>query len=198
MYWAGKLCVPEGLCLEVTAAFHKLWGHVGVRRMVQEMKRRVEFPSSMSVEKMVTKIKSGCQICQQTEPPNWQVSRKIQMAPIPDRIFSSVCLDIFSMPPEVWCGIGYDCMLVCVDRLSGWIVAKPTQNVVLTAEKAAHLMMDDGWNIFGVPETVTSDQGPQFAGTWWKTMCSRLGIGKTLAKHTGHNPTGEPRWQESK
>ena len=59
------------------------------------------------------------------------------MAPIPDRIFSSVCLDIFSMPPEVWCGTSYDCMLVCVDRLSGWIVAKPTQKIGLTAEKAA-------------------------------------------------------------
>ena len=36
----------------------------------------------------------------------------------------------------------------------------------LTAEKAAHLMLDDGWDIEGIPHVVTSDQGPQFDGMW--------------------------------
>ena len=28
MYWAGKLCVPEDLVQELTAAYHHLWGHI--------------------------------------------------------------------------------------------------------------------------------------------------------------------------
>ena len=113
------------------------------------------------------------------------------MTPVPDRIFTSVCIDIFSMPPEKWLGVDYDCMVICVDRLTGWIVAKPTQKLGLTAEKAAHLMLDDGWSIYGIPQEVTSDQGPQFTGAWWKTMCHRLGIRQAYNK--AHRPQSNGR-----
>ena len=66
--------------------------------------------------------------------------------------------------------------MVCVDRHTGWILARPCQKLGLTAEKAAHLLLDNGWETFGVPAVITSDQGPQFVGQWWKTMCARLGI----------------------
>ena len=97
----------------------------------------------------------------------------------------SVCLDIFSMPN--WQGIDFDSILLCVDRLSGWITACPTQKLGLTAEKAAHLIMDRGWDFFGIPTTVHSDMGPQFIGQWWKTMCARLGI------HQTYSPPHRPR-----
>ena len=73
-------------------------------------------------------------------------------------------------------GKKFNSMLVCVDRLSGWVIARPTTKLGLTAEKAAHLVMDDGWDVFGIPAVITSDQGPQFVGQWWRTMCAHLGI----------------------
>ena len=191
MYWAGKLCIPEDKCLPVVDAYHRLWGHIGVKRMVQEIGRKCEFPTGVGIEKTVEAVKRGCQVCQQTEPPNWQVARKQNMTPIPAKVFTSVCIDIFSMPEEFWQGVRYDCIIVCVDRLSGWIIAKPTQKMGLTAEKAAHLMLDDGWNIYGVPQIVTSDQGPQFAGAWWKTMCKRLGIRQAFSQ--AHRPQSNGR-----
>ena len=65
---------------------------------------------------------------------------------------------------------------MCVDRLSGWIIARPCTKLGLTAERAAHLVMENGWETFGVPSVITSDQGSQFVGQWWRTMCARLGI----------------------
>ena len=62
----------------------------------------------------------------------------------------SVCLDVFAMPPTTWENTPYDSILLCVDRLSGWIVACPTQKVGLTAEKAAHLILHKGWGPFGI------------------------------------------------
>ena len=56
------------------------------------------------------------------------------------------------------------------------MIARPCCKVGLTGEKAAHLMLDNGWETFWVPSVVASDQGPQFASQWWKTMCGRLGI----------------------
>ena len=29
---------------------------------------------------------------------------------------------------------------------------------------------------FGIPSVITSDQGSQFVGQWWRTLCARLGI----------------------
>jgi hypothetical protein len=113
------------------------------------------------------------------------------MTPIPPRLFFSVSIDIFSLPSTVWEGQEFDCVVLCVDRLSGWMVAKPSQKLGLTSEKAAHLMMDDGWNIFGVPSIVTSDQGPQFAGMWWKTMCQRLGVRQAFSQ--AHRPQANGR-----
>ena len=70
----------------------------------------------------------------------------------------SVCLDIFSMPTTQWLGSDYDAILLCVDRLSGWITACPTLG--LTAENAAHLILDKGWEPFGIPATIHSDMAP--------------------------------------
>jgi hypothetical protein len=113
------------------------------------------------------------------------------MTPITPRILFSVSIDVFYLAPTEWAGQEYDCILLCVDRLSGWMIAKPALKLGLTAEKAAHLMMDDGWNIFGVPSIVTSDQGPHFVGAWWKTMCRRLGIRQVFSQ--AHRPQANGR-----
>jgi len=59
---------------------------------------------------------------------------------------------------------------------------QPTTHAHHTAEKAAHLLLDGGWTNWGIPTTVTSDQGPQFAGRWYRTMCGRLGIRQAFSQ----------------
>ena len=44
---------------------------------------------------------------------------------------------------------------------------------------------------FGIPSVITSDQGPQFASAWWKTMCARLGI--RMAYSQAHRPQANGR-----
>ena len=82
----------------------------------------------------------------------------------------------FANPPTAYRGQIYDSLVVCVDRLSGWIQAKPTQGRGLTAERTALLLLDGGWEIYGIPSHITCDQGPQFAGQWFRTLCAKLGI----------------------
>lgn len=95
------------------------------------------------------------------------------------------------MPPTLWDDTSYDAVLLCVDRLSGWLVACPTTKLGLTAEKAAHLMLEKHWDPFGPPAIVHSDMGPQFVGQWWLTMCSRLGI--TTTNSPPHRPRSNGR-----
>ena len=70
-------------------------------------------------------------------------------------------------------------------------MAAPTTKLGLSAEKAAHLILEKGWEPFGIPSTVHSDMGPQFAGAWWKTMCGRLGIHQTFSQP--HRPRANGR-----
>ena len=71
-----------------------------------------------------------------------------------------VCVYIFSMPTEEWLGVEYDCILLCVDRLSGWMLGHPSQKLGLTAEKAAHLLLDGGWGPWGYPTPLPLTRGP--------------------------------------
>ena len=57
-------------------------------------------------------------------------------------------------------------MMVCVDRLSGWMVVPPHDSKGLTVEEAARAMVERWWQPFGILSVVTSDQDPQFAGAF--------------------------------
>jgi transposase InsO family protein len=191
VYSDGKLCIPESLVADAFASLHENAGHLGAERLVAEAKRRYLLPKSVNQLQMATRVKRLCLTCQECEPPNWSLSQPIRMSPVPETIFSHICVDIFSMPTESFAGESFDCMVVWVDRLSGWILARPSQKRGLTAEKTASIMMDAGWDIFGVPNSITSDQGPQFAGKFFRTVCSRLGIRQAFSH--AYRPQGNGR-----
>jgi hypothetical protein len=176
IYHDALLCVPNSLAKEVLKQHHVNMGHCGVQTLLLEVRRRYEFEPTLDVEALIIKIRQGCFTCQASEVPNVNMESPIHMNPVVEGFMSSVALDIFDMPSTTWLGNPYDCVLLCVDRASGWIVARPTTKMGLTGEKAAHLLLDSSWGEMGVPSIITSDQGTQFISQWWRTICSRLGI----------------------
>ena len=144
IYFQGKLCVPESLTQRILWEFHIASGHLGIHRMTKEVDHRYIFPTSVQHTSIIDTIRRTCTICQASAPPRHPREGNLQHFPVPERAMHTVCLDIFSMPPTSWEGNEYDSILLCVDRLSGWIVASPTTKLGLTAEKAVHLMMERG------------------------------------------------------
>ena len=175
----------------VLKEFHEVNGHIGKKRMHREVVPRYYFVPQEPFGPHIRRVKEQCLVCQASERPFWKVKGPIEFYPIPERAMASVSLDVFSMPEVQWDHQTYDCILLCVDRLSGWVLAKPSTKLGLTAKKAAHLMMDGGWEAFGVPTTITSDMGAQFVGQWWKTMCARLGIRQAYSQ--AHRPQANGR-----
>ena len=45
--------------------------------------------------------------------------------------------------------------------------------------------------MFGIPSLVTTDNGPQFVGTWWKTICSLFGVTRAYAHAYHHQANGK-------
>ena len=75
-----------------------------------------------------------------------------------------------------------DAVLVVCDRLS-----KMT-HFVATTEGLARLFQDNVWKLHGLPESVVSDRGPQFAAELTKKLNRMLGI-KTKLSTVFHSQT---------
>ena len=80
------------------------------------------------------------------------------------------------MNPIKFEGKLFDCMVVIVDRHSGWVIAFPESRVGLTAKRVARQTLFPHWDLFAIPRIVVSDKGPQFAAALWKTLCSHMDV----------------------
>ena len=80
---------------------------------------------------------------------------------------------------------GYDAIWVVVDRLTKLRHMVPCKSTC-SSEDLADLFLHNVWKHRGLPSTVISDRGPQFAWRFWKALCERLGIERRLS--TGVHP----------
>ena len=116
----------------------------------------------------------------------------------------SIAMDVFAMPQVTVKGEKYDCIISAVDRHSGHIVAvrgkrskkkdkKDKHGVGLKGKTVAQAMIWHWLTIFDVPAVIWSDQGSQFVGSWFRSMCKHMGIrhAKTVAYHSRSNGRAE-------
>jgi len=68
---------------------------------------------------------------------------------------------------------GFTYLLTCVDRSTRWPEALPISNI--TAETVAQVFLQGQISRFGVPSTVTTDQGKQFESALWNHLMQLLG-----------------------
>ena len=190
MYHLERLCVPTDRVVNLITAHHRWNAHQGEERLVPDLFLHYEFPEDIDVPETVKEIKKSCLVCQACQAPTWPLKGPIDMTPIPPRVMTSVALDIFHMPEVTYEDERYNCFRLCVDRHSGWMVARPTTEDGLTGKKAVQLMLNTTWGEMGLPSIITSDQGPQFVSEWWKQMCSRLGVRQAYSQAYRHQANG--------
>ena len=80
---------------------------------------------------------------------------------------------------------GNDNVLVIVDRLGKRAFSLPCTREA-TAVTAAKLYYEHPWRIYGTPETITSDRGPQFISTFMNELCKLTGVKQKLS--TAYHP----------
>ena len=66
----------------------------------------------------------------------------------------------------------------------------PQRKVGLTGDKVALAMVQHQWRPFGVLSVITSDQGSQFVGSWWQTLCGALGVRFAFSQAYNHRANG--------
>ena len=170
--------------------------------MQQDLEWRFKFPQGYYT--ILDKYCSDCAVCRATKSPNHSTAGNPVYTAIQEAPMRSVAMDVVAMPEVTVEGETYDCVILAVDRHSGYIVAVPGKKskkkdkkdkhgVALQAKTVANAMIRHWLTIYDIPAVICSDQGSQFVGTWFKIMCKHMGIrhAKTVVYHSRSNGWAE-------
>ena len=142
-------------------------------RLAKDITRRTTIVNAQ--EKLAT-IRRHCQTCQAVTPANWTPPGAMESFPVPERPMASISSDIFShQPAKKWDGTWVDKFVLFSCRHSGYLTGFVASGKGLTADKMAREWADRHMVDFGVPDVITSDNGPQYASCIWRTLHSLQG-----------------------
>ena len=118
-----------------------------------------------------------CDLCQQMKNRTEEVVGKLKLGKVPEKSWTYILVDFITKLPIV---AGKDDILVVCDRLS-----KMTHFVAImegtTVEGLARLFRDNIWRLHGLPESVVSDRGLQFAMELTRELNKMFGIQMKLS-----------------
>jgi len=118
----------------------------------------------------------GYDTCQQNKNCTEQPTGKLMPNSIPKKPWTHILADFITKLPLAQ---EYDSILVVVDWLTKIVHFIPTIEKMM-AEGLARLFRDNMWKLYGLPESIISDQGPQFAAEIMQELNRMLGIESKL------------------
>ena len=122
----------------------------------------------------------GCGTCQQFKIDRSPAKPSYMPTEGPKslRPFANCSMDLITDLPRT---DGYDSILVVVDQgLSKGVILLPC-NKTLTSKDTAHLLLENLYKRFGLPDKIISDRGPQFASKAFTELLKLLGIKSALS-----------------
>jgi len=149
-------------------------GYPGRAKTLELLARKYCWPS---MRKDVDRFVRNCHICRQTKSTRHAPYGALKPLSVPDQPWQHISVDFVTGLP--W-SKGYDAICVVVDRLTKQRHLIPCTTTI-TAEELGTLFCDRVFRYHGLPETIVSDRGPQFASRFWKHLCSCLKIDARLS-----------------
>jgi len=173
-----KIYVPKNteLRAEVIRLHHDVpaAGHGGRWKTVELVTRNYWW---LGVTRDVGRYVEGYDGCQRMKNRTEEPVGKLKLSKVPEKLWTHLTVDFITKLPVV---AGKDAILVVCDRLS-----KMAHFVAITeatsVEGLARLFWDNVWKLYGLPESVVSDRGPQFAAELTKKLNRMLGIETRLS-----------------
>ena len=138
LYLNVKFVVPGSRVLQLCKARHHHMVHPGAKKQALDMQRW--FEHDIGLYNAIKQVKTACLVCQEYHPYNWNIQGEAHWAPIPDQPMRSMAMDVFFMPKGRIGKEFFNCVVLCVDRPSGYIVAVPMRKNGLLAKKVAVMM----------------------------------------------------------
>jgi len=150
-------------------------GHPGRTKTLVLLTRKYFWPSMW---KDVDQFVRNCHVCCRTKSTRHAPYGALRLfKSVADRPWQHVSVDFVTGLLQ---SNGYDAICVVVDRLTKKRHLVPCTTTI-TAEELGILVCDRVFRYHGLPETIVSDRGPQFASHFWKHLCSCLKIDARLS-----------------
>jgi len=176
--YRGNLYVPDSdeLHLHIIQEHHNtaLAGHRGRAKTFDLLDRGYY---SVEMRKDVNRYVRNCHDCQWSRSSRHSTFGVLRPLPVPDKPWEDISMDFVVGIPECE---GFDGIWVVVDRLSKMRHFIPCHTPI-DALGLVELFLREVVRLHGLPLTVVSDQGPQFASAFWQQMYSRLGIDQRMS-----------------
>jgi cleavage and polyadenylation specificity factor subunit 1 len=161
-----RVLLPPAFRRPAFDELHQL-SHPGIRASRQMISAKYLWPG---MNKDVKLWVESCIDCQRSKVYRHQKAQ-VEEIPVPKRRFSHVHLDIVG-PLKMTNSMTH--LLTMVDRTSRWCEAVPLSD---TTAKACFQAFINSWcSRFGIPSTITTDQGSQFTSSMWSTLMKELGV----------------------
>ncbi|KAG9217972.1 hypothetical protein CCMSSC00406_0009792 [Pleurotus cornucopiae] len=174
----GKVYVPKDVDIrrEIVKLHHDstVAGHPGRWKTIELVSRNYWWPG---MNRFIAEYVKGCDQCQRSKAYSRQPQGKLQPNPIPSEPWTDISADFIVKLPK---SAGYDAILVVIDRFTKMVRLVPTTKE-LSALGLAKLYQDNVWKIHGLPNTIISDQGPQFTLQVMRELNNLLGIQTRLS-----------------
>jgi len=119
----------------------------------------------------------GCDLCQRIKNRTEEVVGKLKSSEVLEKPWTYLIVDFIMKLTVV---AGKDTILVVCNRLSKMVHFVATTEET-SAEGLARLFRDNMWKLHGLPESVVSDRGPQFAAELTKELNRMLAIEAKLS-----------------
>ena len=157
--WGGRVVVPVKGREYVLSELHG--GHPGMTRMKALARGLVWWPG---IDGEIEAVVKNCQECQEAQP--LPATAPMQPWSWPTRPWSRLHID-FAGPMDG------RMFLVVVDAHSKWmdVIVMKSATALTTVQRLRTLFSN-----FGIPESIVTDNGPQFAATEFEEFCRSNGI----------------------
>ncbi|KAI2665952.1 Transposon Tf2-9 polyprotein [Labeo rohita] len=154
-------------------------GHPGITATLELTKNRFWWPAlTQDIFRFVTQ----CRTCNIAKSSHQRPAGLLQPLPVPHRPWSHIAMDFITDLP-----LSQNCttILTVVDRFSKACRIIPLTKLP-TAWETAEVMVHQVFRVFGIPEDIVSDRGPQFTSRVWHAFCKQLNINVSLT--SGYHP----------
>jgi len=177
IYKERKVYVPNNdkLRIEIIRLYHNtpVGGHGGQWKTVELVTQSFWWPG---ITKEVKQYIEGCDAYQHNKNHTEQPAGKLMPNSILEKPWMHILADFITKLPLAQ---GYNSILVVVDWLTKMVHFIPITEKTL-AEGLARLFRDNVWKLHGLPESIISDRGPQFAAGLMRELNRMLGIESKL------------------
>lgn len=154
---------------DIIRCFHQK-GHVGISKIYWAIQ---PFAFVYKLLPLITEIVNCCDNCQRNKSVSQFMGGLMIPSEVPPDCFTHIHVDFITGLPTT--PDGYDAIMVVVDALTKYTVCSPCKKTDGAIE-VAQLLMQDVFNVYGVPHRMVSDKDIRFVNLIYQYIMEYYGI----------------------